>query len=226
MELKDWEIRELEKMRRARTDNLPELYFETTNKEERAEILSRIKETEGDSDFVKICEELYDSRYISKEKNVTNIDYGIRGWVNIKFLPEVARGWFTKKKLDTRVREILDDMGYSVCEKYGALGREIWFKELCNVVRLYIELCHTDKSYSTIIFGIGKMKKERLTSKICADLVTITYSIPREIGMLDKFEQLAEAAKTAFVEKYPKEAMLYEQLLDESDMKVKPLKEK
>ncbi|HIV17082.1 MAG TPA: hypothetical protein IAB17_03745, partial [Candidatus Alectryocaccobium stercorigallinarum] len=54
--------------------------------------------------------------------------------------------------------------------------------------------------------------------------VTVTYSIPKEIGMLMQFEQLAQAAKTVFVEHYPKEAMYYEQLLDEADLKVKPLK--
>ena len=226
MELQDWELRELEKIRRERSENLPELYFTTTDKNERAEILSRIKENGEESDFVKICEELFERRYVSREKNVQSIDYAIRGWVNMKFLPEVARGWFTKKKLDVRVREILDDMGYGICEQYGALGREIWYKELCNIVRVYIDLCHSDKSYGSIIFGIGKMKKEKLVAKIGDDLVTITYSIPKEIGMHNEFEQLAQAAKSVFVERYPKDAMLYEQLLDESDMKVKPLKEK
>ncbi len=223
MELKDWELRELEKLRRERSENLPELYFEATDMEERAEILSRIKESDAEEEFVKICEELFERRYVSREKNVQKIDYAIRGWVNMKFLPEVARGWFTKKKLDVRVREILNDMGYDVCEKYGALGREIWYKELCNVVRVYIKLCHSDKGYSSIIFGIGKIKKEKLVAKIGEDLVTVTYSIPKEIGMHNEFEQLAQAAKTVFVENYPKEAMFYEQLLDESDMKIKPL---
>ena len=223
MELKDWELRELEKLRREHSESLPELYFETTDKDERAEILSRIKENDEDVEFVKICEELFERRYVSREKNGQKIDYAIRGWINMKFLPEVARGWFTKKKLDARAREILDDMGYGVCEKYGALGREIWYKELCNVVRLYIHLCHSDKSYGSIIFGIGKMKKEKLVAKIGDDLVTVTYSIPKEIGMLNEFEQLAQAAKAVFVETYPNDAMFYEQLLDESDMKIKPL---
>lgn len=224
MELKDWELRELEKLRRERTESLPDLYFETVDVDERRNILDRIKENGADEEFVRICEELFERRYVSREKNVKSIDYAIRGWVNMKFLPEVARGWFTKKKLSEKVKEVLDDFGYDVCEKYGAYGKEIWYKELCNIVRVYIKLCQSDKGYGSIIFGIGKMKKEKLVAKIGQDIVTVTYSIPKEIGMLMQFEQLAQAAKTVFVEHYPKEAMYYEQLLDEADLKVKPLK--
>ena len=224
MELKDWELRELEKLRRERAENLPELYFETTDKSERRNILDRIKESGADEEFVRICEELYEHRYVSREKNVKDIDYAIRGWVQMKFLPEVARGWFSRKKLGDRAKEILDDFGFGVCEKYGALGREILYKELCNTARVYIKLCQTDKTYASVIFGIGKMRKEKLVAKIGEDIVTVTYSIPKEIGMIKEFEQLAQAAKAVFVEHYPKEAMYYEKLLDESDRKVKPLK--
>ena len=221
MELKDWELRELEKIRREREENLTEIYFETLDTDERKSILERIKESQIDDEFVQICEELFDNRYVSREKNIQKIDYAIRGWVNIKFLPEVARGWFTKKKLSDKVDEILADLGYGVCKKYGSRGMELWFKELCNSVRVYIDLCENDKSYRSTILGIGKMKKEKLVAKIGEDIVTVTYSIPKEIGKLNKFEKLAQAAKTVFVEHYPKEALFYEQLLDKADFKVK-----
>lgn len=223
MELKDWELRELEKLRREREENLIDLYFETTDKEERRNILDRIKAKGEDEEFVRICEELYDHRYVSREKKVQNIDYAIRGWVNMKFLPEVARGWFSKKGLRAKVDEILDDLGYNVCAKYGVRGREILYKDLCNAIRVYIKLCQSDKGYSSILFGIGRIKQDKLIAKMGHDIVTVSYSIPKEIGMIKEFEALAQAAKTAFVETYPKEAMLYERLLDESDMKVKPL---
>lgn len=229
MELKEWEIRELERLRRERgenDENLPDMFFEAVDVDERKEILERMKKSDTDPEVVKICEELFERRHISREKNVQSIDYAIRGIVNMKFLPEVARGWFSKNKLPDKVDEILNDLGYGVCEKYGSLGRELWFKELCNTMRLYIHLCQKDKAYSSIVFGIGKIKPERLAEKIGQDVVTLTYSIPKEIGMLQEFEQLAQAAKTVYVESYPKLAMLYEQLLDESDMKVKPLKKR
>ena len=221
MELKDWELRELEKIRREREENLTEVYFETLDADERKSILERIKESQTDDEFVRICEELFDNRYVSREKKVQKIDYAIRGWVNIKFLPEVARGWFTKKKLSDKVEEILADLGHDVCEKYGSRGMELWFKELCHTVRVYIDLCINDRSYGSVLFGLGKMKKERLVAKIGEDIVAVTYSIPKEIGKLNEFEQLAQAAKTVFVEHYPKEALFYEQLLDEADNKVK-----
>lgn len=224
MELKDWELRELEKIRREREENLTDLYFDTTDRQERRNILDRIKARGEEEEFVQICEELYEHRYISREKKaVQEIDYGIRGWINMKFLPEVARGWFSKKGLRSKVEEIMDDFGYNVCDKYGVRGREILYKELCNVIKVYIKLCQSDKGYSSILFGIGRIKPEKLMAKMGHDIVTVSYSIPKEIGMIKEFEQLAQAARTAFVDSYPKEAMFYERLLDESDMKVKPL---
>ncbi len=224
MELKDWELQELEKIRAQREQNLLDVYFKTTDPEEKKEILGRMKQSGEDEELVKICEELYEHRYVSREKQAQKIDYAIRGWVNIKFLPEAARGWFSKKKFDKRANEILDDLGYHICSKYGEVGKGIWYKELCNIVRVYMKLCREDKGYGSILFGFGSMKPSKLMVKIAQDLVTITYSIPKEIGMLDIFEPLATAARQVFLEVYPKESMLYEGLLDESDMKVKPLK--
>lgn len=218
MELQQWEIEELEKLRQKREEDLPVLYFQKTDKNERRQILDRIKEKEGETEFVLICEELFENRYVPKNKNVQEIDHAIRGWLNIRFLPETAKGFFSKKKLPEKVQEILDDLGYSVCEKYGSIGRELWFKELCNTARVYVALCQRDKAYGSVILGLGKVKPERLMNKIGEDMVNTTYTIPKQIGKLIEFEQLAQAAKTVFVETYPKNAMLYENLLDQSDM--------
>ncbi len=222
MELQEWELRELERLRSEREENLPNLFFETTDRAERKKILERIKEREGETDFAKICEELYEHRYVSKEKKVDNIDYAIRGWVNIKFLPDFAKGFFSKKKLPQKISEVMTDLGYDICEKYGSLGREILFKELCNVVRVYIYLCHQDKMYGSVLFGFGKKKPDTMMSKIGQEIVSITYTIPKTLGMAREFEQLAQAAKTVFVEQFPNKAMFYEKLLDESDERVKP----
>lgn len=98
MGLTEWEERELEKIRMTANIDLDAAYFNTTDKGERKDIYMRIVEKEGESEKTQIMKEFYNHRYVAKEKNLTKIDYAIRGWVNIGFLPETYRGMFSKKK--------------------------------------------------------------------------------------------------------------------------------
>lgn len=217
MQLTEWERRELEKMRKAKMD-LNEMYYTNVDAKERKEILGRIIERDGETEETKIMQAFYDHRYLSREKNVTQIDYAIRGWVNISFLAEMHRSRFSRKKIPKKMEEILKDLGKNVAEEYGTLGEELWYKELRNLCRVYIHLCQTDKAYSSILFGIGHMKKEKLTRKICFDMVNISHTIPREIET-DKFDVLARAAREVFYEVYPDAGNLYDLMIDKADGK-------
>lgn len=215
--LTEWERRELEKIRMANMD-LYELYYKNTNAKERGEILDRILEKDGETDKTRIMKEFYDHRYVSRERNVSKIDYCIRGWVNITFLPEIYKSVFSRKKLPKKVEEILKDLGKEIADRNGELGQELWYQEICNVCRVYIHLCQTDKAYSSLIFGIGHMKKGKLIRKICFDMVNITHTIPREIES-DSFEMLARASREIFYEVFPDSENLYDLMIDKADGK-------
>lgn len=218
MGLTEWEERELEKIRMTANIDLDAAYFNTTDKGERKDIYMRIVEKEGESEKTQIMKEFYNHRYVAKEKNLTKIDYAIRGWVNIGFLPEKYRGMFSKKKLPNKIKEILTNLGKDIADDHGKLGQELWYKELCNVCKLYIDLCMKDKAYGSVILGIGRIKESKLISKICFDMVNITHTIPSEIGT-DEFDMLARASKQAFNEYFPKAGNLYDRMIDKADGK-------
>ncbi len=217
MDLKEWQKRELEKIALANMD-LETVYYTNPDPDERLEILDSIIEKEGESERTRIMMELYKHRYVSREKNISKIDYAIRGWVNISFIAEMMRGLFARKKIPQRVQEILEDLGKNVADRNGELGYELWLKDIRNVCRVYIHLCKTDKAYGSIIFGIGRMKKDKLVRKICFDMVNITHTIPREAG-IKELDFLAQASREVFLEEFPDSGNLYDLMIDKADGK-------
>ena len=217
MELKEWQRRELEKLALANMD-LETMYYQSTDPKERLEMLEALVEKEGESEKTRIMREIYDHRYVSREKGVQSIDYAIRGWVNISFMAEMIRSPFARKRIPKRVEEILADMGKFVADRNGDLGYELWLKDIRNVCRVYIHLCKTDKGYGSIIFGIGRMKEEKIVRKICFDMVNISHTIPRECG-LKEFDFLARASREVFLETFPETGNLYDLMIDKADGK-------
>lgn len=222
MGLSEWEERELEKIKLASNIDLDTAYFNATDKNERKDIYKRIVEKEGESEKTQIMKEFFNHRYVSKEKNIKNIDYAIRGWVNISFLPESYKSRFSRKKLPDKIEECLVNLGKNIAEDHGELGIELWYKELVNVCKVFVELCKTDKTYGCIIMGIGRIKESKLIKKICFDMINITHTIPAEIGT-DKFELLAKASRQAFMECFPKSGNLYDTMTDQADGKKVPM---
>lgn len=217
MELKEWQKRELERIALQNMD-LETMFYQNPEPKERLEILESLIEKEGESEKTKIMRAFYDHRYVSREKNVPMIDYAIRGWVNISFIAEMTRSRFSRKKIPARVQEVLNDLGKGVADQYGDLGYEIWMKEIRNVCRVYIHLCKTDKGYGSVIFGIGRMKEEKLIRKICFDMVNITHTIPMEAGITE-LDFLAQASREVFLEEFPKSGDLYDRMIDKVDGK-------
>ncbi len=217
MELQEWELKELEKIRQSRK-SLETLYYESVSIPEKAELLEQMKEKGENPDRIRIIEELYKHRYIKGGKGVENVDVAIRGWVNINFLAEMAKGMFAKRKIPKKIEEILEDLGKNVCAKYGDLGMEVWKKELVSIVNFYIHLCRTDKAYTSILFGIGHIKSEKLERKICYDVVKTVHAVPRIIGT-DKFSELEEAGIIAFKNAYPDSGNLIEAMIQKVDAK-------
>jgi hypothetical protein len=215
MELQEWELRELEKIRQSRK-SLETLYYESVSIPEKAELLEQMKVKGENPDRIQIIDELYKHRYIKGGKGVENVDVAIRGWVNINFLADMAKGMFAKRKIPKKIEEILEDLGMNVCTKYGDLGKEIWKKELISVVSFYIHLCQTDKAYTSILFGIGHIKPEKLQRKICYDVVKTIHAIPRDIGT-DKFSELEDAGIIAFKNAYPDSGNLIEAMIEKVD---------
>ena len=88
------------------------------------------------------------------------------------------------------------------------------YQELCNMTRLYLKLCKDDKTYSSIILGLGRMKDASLVQKMARDVFTLAYEIPRQTGLEEDFRLFTKAATDTFFEVYPDDKGLLEAMIE------------
>ena len=82
------------------------------------------------------------------------------------------------------------------------------------MTRLYLKLCKDDKSYSSILLGIGRMKDSSLVNKIAKDVYTLAYEIPQITNTVDVFRIFTKAATDTFYAVFPKERGVLEALIE------------
>lgn len=187
-----------------------EKYYEETDREIRKEILDQGIAQEGMTRENEIRMKFWESRYETREKDQVVIDRFIRGWMGMSYLNTSSRSFLGRKKMDREKQKILEDWSMELAESYGEKGQEALYHEFCNMTRLYLKLCQEDKSYSSLILGIGTMKKESLINKIAQEIFTLAYAVPRYTGTEELFSGFTRAATDVFYETFPRNRDLLE----------------
>ena len=88
---------------------------------------------------------------------------------------------------------------------YGETGEKILEQEFRNLTWVYAHLCQTDKSYSSVFFGIGHMKEDTLISKIARDCWHVAYEIPQMLEKVEEFRIFTRGVTEGFCEIYPEQ---------------------
>ena len=176
-------------------------YKKETDRERRRRILEREKEAhEGEPEY-EVRSKLWDGRY--GKKNGHAIDYGIRGWVNLQGLKRRVYLPGESKRLRKEIDEIKKDWQFETCEEYGEAGEKALYDELFNLSLFYFELCERDKTYNSVVLGLGHITDERRAVKIAKEVCEITEIIPESLSISEEFAVFIKAAKEALVYKYP-----------------------
>ena len=115
---------------------------------------------------------------------------------------------FGKKRIKKAIEDIREDFHMDLAAGYGEMGQRVLYDEFYNTARLYISLCEEDKTYNSILLGLGRMKPAKLVAKIAADLYHVSCEIPREIGMEDELKLFREALTEAFCDTHRKQKNL------------------
>ena len=178
-------------------------YMRETESDKRREILKQAIAEEGLTPDNELRQRLLEVRYQIKDGR--EIDTFVRGWVNLNFIDNTGKGPFSKKRIEKEKKSILGDLQLELAETYGETGRQVIYEELFNLARLYIKICEEDKHYSSVVFGLGQMKKDKLISKIAADVYRAAYDIPGRYDLQEKLAIFTKAATDAFYEVYDRD---------------------
>lgn len=175
-------------------------YVHALKKKDRLEILEEAIASEGMSPDNELRKKLMEARYQKREGQ--DIDLFIRGWMSFYYLQNTLHSFFGKRRVKKELDAIRSDWQLELCREYGEAGAQVLYEEFCNMSLVYFDLCQRDKSYSSIILGIGRMKDSSLIAKIAKDVYTLAYVLPQETGTTEDFALFAKAATDMFCEQY------------------------
>ncbi len=70
---------------------------------------------------------------------------------------------------------------------------------------LYIELCRRDKTYNSVLWGLGHIAEDKQVQKIINEIYEVAESIPAKIEAKEELEPFSKAALDALRYVYPNE---------------------
>lgn len=178
-----------------------EPFCRETERKKRRELLQLIVQDQGEDTLSTLRRAYMDRRY--SVQNGNDVDYFIRGWVELSAIRENGLFPGRKKAAAKRAKEALAWWHPELAAENGAAGELALFGELYNMTRLYIRLCGQDRTYGSVLWGFGHVSGEKLTSKIASEVRRLTCTLPEWLGMQEEFGLFSEAASLAFRDYFP-----------------------
>ncbi len=179
-------------------------YKREIDRERRRRILEREKEAHGGEPEYEIRKKIWEARY--DKKNGQNVDYGIRGWVNFQSMKRRIYMPGESKRLRKEIEGVKKDWGFDLCREYGEAGEKALLDELFNIALFYFDICERDKTYNSVVLGLGHISDERRAVKIAKEVREMTEVIPEELNISEEFEPFIRSVKEALLYKYPAES--------------------
>ena len=187
----------------------PDNYYMETDGIRRKEFLDVALEG-SDSRENQLRGMLWEKRYTDAQGKYDDADRFLKIWMDLPFLAKTKVGLFGKSRVRKGVEEIRERLLLDLL-KESPEYEEVWYREFIQLSCLYIQISKGDRSYSTTLFGIGKLPEDNLLRKIAADLCEKTITYPHVLGFFEEQKLLARAAKDAFNLYYPGKEWVYEE---------------
>lgn len=183
-------------------------YYHETNRTARKKILDETIAAAGLTPSIELCQKIYTARYGESTEDY-EVDYFIRGLMTLEYMKTPKGIWDHKKKLLRERRNILTDFQCELAKSYGEIGERIIYNEYCNLIKLYMELCERDRAYSSLLFGLGRMKRKTLEKKLADDIYHLAYVVPKALDLEEELSLFSQAALHMFCQRYPREAEFF-----------------
>ncbi|MBR0397405.1 MAG: hypothetical protein IJI10_03960 [Eubacterium sp.] len=181
-------------------------YYNETDRPKRKEILEKAIAEEGMTPENELRKYLYDARYGDSEEAGREVDYFIRGWMTLEYMKATSKFFLTKRKINKEIATVREDWQFAKVAEYGQAGADILYDELCNLTRLYLQICRRDKAYGSFIFGLGRVKDSTLSKRVSDDIYRMAYELPHAMDLVEEFAPFTKAATRIFCQEFPHES--------------------
>lgn len=195
--------------------NWPYEYYNTRDGRERKKLLEmsieRGLDPEGDKIRLFVWKKRYPEVPGKADRNNNGLqDTYLKAWMDFSFAADKVKSRFPRNGQLKQIKKDLAVMDPELVAEYGELGEKILYDELYHMVNLYMDLCSEDRAYGSVLFGLGKMKKESFVGKIANEVYSIGYVVPQGLNLAEECRLLTKAATETFYDKFPN----YEDALD------------
>lgn len=185
-------------------------YYRETDPAKRKELLDQAIAEEGNTEENQARKEIWDARYCMKSDLGGQADGYLKFWMTIEFNRSSGNRLFGSKGARKDLQKELDQVHFRELAQKSDLHRELIYRECEHLVKLYMDLCQTDKSYNTILCGLVTMKKADVKAKLQNDIYETAVKVPRTLEMEQELELLTKAARKVFEDYFPGEGGLPE----------------
>lgn len=190
-------------------------YYQETKRVNRKGLLERAIAADGLTPENELRQKLYNLRYNGSKEN-QEVDYFIRGLMTLEYMKVSKSIWDHKKKKRRERDSVLKDLQCDLAISCGETGKQIIYSEYCNLIKLYLELCEHDRTYSSLIFGLGKIKRTTFEKKVSDDIYRIAYVVPKVLGIENELCLFSKAASRMLCQQYPEETDSFYKRITES----------
>ena len=185
-------------------------YYREQDPMKRLELLNQSIEAGEEPEANEIWKELWECRY--SDSQVGGKDMKADGYLALWMAMEFNRGagnkLFGPKGAKKEITKQLEKLKFQEFRKKGQLEEELLYRECCHMVRLYMELCATDRSYNTTFCGIISISKDKAKKKLQRDIYETAIALPEAVGMEEELGIITRAAREMYDLQFPGEGSL------------------
>ncbi len=157
-----------------------------------------------------IRKKIWELRY--KDKAETGGDARADGflalWMILEFNRNVGNKFFGARGAKKDIEKQLKKLHFQEFANGGERERELLYRECCHLVKTYMELCESDKSYTSMLCGIMSMSDDKAKAKLQKDMYETAIILPASLGMEKELELVVKAAKEMYELHFPGEGGL------------------
>ena len=142
-------------------------YYREKDPMERLKLLEQSIAAGEEPEENRIRKELWEIRYSDKaETGDTRADGYLGLWMTMEFNRNSASRFFGTRSAKKEIGKYLKKLKFQEFQEKGGLYEELLYRECCHLVLVYMDLCQTDKSYNTMIFGLIHIKEDSAKAKV------------------------------------------------------------
>ena len=185
-------------------------YYRESDPAKRLALLNMSIEAGEEPELNQIRKELWDIRYQDKSELGGDVraDGFIALWMLMEFNRDNGKRFLGLRGGRKEILKQLDKMKFQEVRSRGRDYEDMLYRECCHMVKTYMELSESDKSYNSTLFGIMKISSEQAKNKLKADIYHTAVELPQNLNLEEELGIVTRAAREMYELHFPGEGSL------------------